>query len=153
VSPPRAAAAAAPRSRPARATAAPRAGAGTATRSRAAAPAAAPRPRRAPSRRAAPRTGAARAPRPRIKLGFLIVPLIALLLAGVVWVNVAKLALTTETGRVVDRARSVEAETVRLKGRLEQQDGAVNARARDQLGMVDPPSQSLVILDVPMQGR
>jgi hypothetical protein len=151
VSPPRAAAAAAPRSRPARASAAPRAS--TAARARAAAPAEAPRPRRAPSRRAAPRARAARAPRARIRLGLLLVPLIALLLGGVVWVNVAKLALTTETGRVVDRARSVEAETVRLKGRLEQQDGAVNARARDQLGMVDPPSQSLVILDVPTQGR
>jgi cell division protein FtsL len=145
LSPARAAAAAASRSRATRATAVPR--------SRAAAPAEAPRPRRAPSHRPAPRTGTAHAPRARIKLGFLLVPLIALLLAGVVWMNVAKLALTTETGRVVDRARSVEAETVRLKGRLEQQDGAVNARARDQLGMVDPPSQSLVILDVPTQGR
>ncbi len=67
--------------------------------------------------------------------------------------NVAKLALTTETGRVVDRARSVEAQNVQLKGRLEQQGGAVNARARERLGMVDPPSQSLVILDVPAQGR
>jgi hypothetical protein len=151
VSPPRAAAAAAPRSRAARASGASRPS--TAARPRAAAPAEAPRPRRAPSRRAAPRARAARAPRARIRLGLLLVPLIALLLGGVVWVNVAKLALTTETGRVVDRARSVEAETVRLKGRLEQQDGAVNARARDQLGMVDPPSQSLVILDVPTQGR
>jgi len=141
MSPPRAAAASAsaPRSRAARATSA------------APAPARAPAPRRAPARRAQPNT--ARAPRPRFRIGLLAVPVIALLLAGVVWVNVAKLALTTETGRVVDRARSVEAQTVQLKGRLEQQGGAVNARARERLGMVDPPSQSLVILDVPAQGR
>jgi cell division protein FtsL len=141
LSPPRAATAApaptrTPRSRAARASTA---------------PAEAPRPRRAPARK--PTTRAAAAPRARLRVGRLAIPLIALMLAGVVWVNVAKLALTTETGRVVDQARSVEAETVRLKGRLEQQGGAVNARAREQLGMVDPPSQSLVILDVPAQGR
>lgn len=141
MSPPRAAAASAsgPRSRAAR------------TPGAAPAPARAPAPRRAPARRAQP--GTARAPRARFRIGLLAVPMIALLLAGVVWVNVAKLALTTETGRVVDRARSVEAQTVQLKGRLEQQGGAVNARAREQLGMVDPPAQSLVILDVPAQGR
>ena len=91
---------------------------------RAAARAAAPAPRPRPPRDAAAPTGAAR-PRPvraarrrgRLRLGRLAIPLVALVLGGIVWVNVAKLTLTNETGQVIERARSVEAETARLKSR------------------------------------
>ena len=55
-----------------------------------------------------------------MRLGRLAIPLIALVLGGIVWINVAKLTLTHETGQVIEQARSVEAETARLKSRFEQ---------------------------------
>jgi hypothetical protein len=110
---------------------------------RAAAPARA-RPRARP-RPAGPR--AVRAGRARVRWGRVAIPVIALVLAGIVWVNVAKLTLTHETGRVVERARSVEAETARLKSRFEQRNATVIARAEKRLGMVSPPSDAVTYLD------
>ena len=118
----------------------------------------APAPRRAPERdrdrrsarrpvRGAPRRADAR--RPRIRWGLLLVPLIAAMLAGIVWVNVAKLTVTTQTGEVLEQARAVQAETVGLQGRLEQRDGEVIDRARVRLGMVPAPSDQVTYLDVP----
>ena len=121
-------------------------------RAAAARPEPAPRPRTAPARTRAPQPRRAAATRARPRLGRLAIPLVALLLGGIVWVNVAKLALTTETARVVERARGVESDTVRLRSLMERQSGTVNARARTRLGMVDPPSQSVVILDAPTAG-
>jgi len=82
-----------------------------------------------------------------VRLGRLAIPLIALVLGGIVWINVAKLTLTHETGQVIERARSVEAETARLKSRFEQRNATVIARAEKRLGMVDPPSGSVTYLD------
>lgn len=105
---------------------------------------------RAPARPLGPRTRGqvARAARPRVRVGRLMVPLIALLLAGIVWVNVATLSLTTATGQVVEEARGLEAETVRLRGDLDQRDGSVDERARVDLGMIDPPAETVRFLDV-----
>jgi hypothetical protein len=80
-------------------------------------------------------------------MGRLAIPLIALVLGGIVWVNVAKLTLTHETGQVIERARSVEAETARLKSRFEQRNATVIARAEKRLGMVSPPSSEVTYLD------
>jgi hypothetical protein len=74
---------------------------------------------------------------------------IALLLGGIVWVNVSKLTLTAETGAVVERARAVEAETVRLEAELEKADGAVVDRARARLGMVPAKGDAVTYLDAP----
>jgi hypothetical protein len=113
---------------------------------RAAVPAPArPRPRARP-RPTGPRVAGARR-RPRARLGRLAIPLIALLLGGIVWVNVAKLTLTHETGRVIEQARSVEAETARLKSRYEQRNATVISRAEKRLGMVSPPSDQVTYLD------
>ncbi len=71
-----------------------------------------------------------------MRLGRLAIPIVALVLGGIVWVNVAKLTLTHETGQVIERARSVEAETARLKSRFEQRNATVIARAEKRLGMV-----------------
>ncbi|HEX2502570.1 MAG TPA: hypothetical protein VHK00_01410 [Miltoncostaeaceae bacterium] len=75
------------------------------------------------------------------------IPVIALVLGGIVWINVAKLTLTHETGKVIERARSIEAETARLKSRFEQRNATVIARAEKRLGMVSPPSSEVTYLD------
>jgi hypothetical protein len=117
-----------------------------------AAPRTAPAPSRSrPRARPAPRPARSRSfrarRRGRVRLGRLAIPIVALVLGGIVWVNVAKLTLTHETGQVIERARSVEAETARLKSRFEQRNATVIARAEKRLGMVDPPSGSVTYLD------
>ncbi len=106
-------------------------------------PAPAPRPRRQTAPRPRPRA----APRARLRAGRLVIPLIALILGGIVWVNVAKLSLTNQTGQVIERARSVESETARLKARLELKDASVRLNAQRQLGMIDPGPVNY--LDIP----
>jgi len=107
-------------------------------------PAGRPAPKRTAAPRARPRVVAPRARR-RVRLGGLLIPLAAILLGGIVWLNVAKLAVTTETTRVVERARAVEAESSRLQGRLAQQDGQVQALARKG-GMSEVPSDATTFL-------
>jgi hypothetical protein len=84
-----------------------------------------------------------------VRLGRLAIPLIALVLGGIVWVNVAKLTLTSETGRVIERARSVQAETARLKSRLEQKKATVIERSGRKLGMELAPTGEVTLLRRP----
>jgi hypothetical protein len=49
--------------------------------------------------------------------------------SGIVFVNVAKLSLTNRTSQVIERARSGECETARLKATLDAKDAAVRASA------------------------
>ncbi len=112
---------------------------------RAAAPAPA-RPRTRSRARPAPRPVRGRR-RARARLGRLAIPIVALVLGGIVWVNVAKLNLTHETGQVIEQARAVEAETARLKSRFEQRNATVISRAEKRLGMVSPPSAEVTYLD------
>lgn len=120
-------------------------------RREAAAPAATPRrapggaARTAPRPRPVRRTASAR--RPRFRMGVLWIPVIAVLLGGIVWVNVAKLQMTTTTSRVVDRAQRVEAETVRLRARLGQRNAVVIDRAQDRLDMRIPAEGDVEFLD------
>lgn len=119
------------------------------------APAARPEPRPA-QRRAAPRPARrppAPAQRPRARRrarpgGLAWIPVLALLLGGIVWVNVAKLRVTTTTSQVVQRAQAVESETVRLRARLGQERPAIAERAQTQLGM-RYPSGPVTYLDPP----
>jgi hypothetical protein len=78
-----------------------------------------PRPRRA-----------ARPPRARPRLGLLVVPLLAILLGGIVWVNAMKLSLTTRTTGVTERARAVQAENAELEAKLARQQARVMTLAR-----------------------
>jgi cell division protein FtsL len=68
---------------------------------------------------------------------------VALLLFGIVWVNVAKLGLTTQTGAVVERSRAIEAQNLRLETRLERRDATVIDRAREDLGMIPSSGESV----------
>ena len=112
---------------------------------------AAPDPRRGeavaprPRPRTRPRPVARR--EPRIRAAYVVIPLIALVLGGIVLVNVAKLSLTNRTGQVIERSRSVEAETARLKSNLERRDASVMRDAERRLGMVVPPSDGVTYLD------
>jgi hypothetical protein len=107
-----------------------------------------PRPRARPAPRPArPRPARSGGRRARVRFGRLAIPLVALVLGGIVWINVAKLTLTHETGQVIEQARSVEAETARLKSRFEQRNATVIARAEKRLGMVSPPSSEVTYLD------
>ncbi|MCU0308547.1 MAG: hypothetical protein MUE51_12415 [Thermoleophilia bacterium] len=90
----------------------------------------------------------ARRPRRLPRLGWLLIPLAALLLGGVVWVNVARLQLTTQTSTTVERYRGVQAEIVQLRARLAQRDGDVIEQARRRLGMVQAPSKDVTYLTV-----
>ena len=99
------------------------------------------RPR--PRPRAVPRSRR----RSRYRLGPLVIPIIALVLGGIVWVNVAKLALTNETGKVMERSRAVEAQTARLQSQLDQLDARVRENAMKRLGMVMPSGDSVTYLD------
>lgn len=118
---------------------------GSAQPRRRAAPAPQPRPRPRAAPRPAPRRAAR--PRTRVRLGRLVIPLIALVLGGIVWVNVAKLTLTNETGQVIQRARSVESETARLQSALEQRNARVRQNAQRRLGMESPSGDSVTYLD------
>lgn len=98
------------------------------------------RPRQAPQAR--------RAARPRVRMGLFVIPVIALLLAGIVWINVSKLAFTAETGRVVERSRAMEAQNLRLKAQLDRADATVIDRAQQRLGMGMPLDSSITPLKV-----
>ena len=115
---------------------------------RAAAPAHDPRPRepRPAPERTRPRPVVVRRPRSGRSVGLLVIPLIALLLAGIVWVNVSTLAFTAETGRVVEQVRLVEAENVRLKAQLDGANATVVDRAAERLGMGIPADGSITPL-------
>lgn len=105
-------------------------------------PASSPRPRPADRRAASARARA----RPRPRLGVLVIPLIALVLGGIVWVNVARLSLTNRTGQTIERARSVEAESARLKARLDQREAFVIRNAQRALGMEMPSAAAVTTL-------
>lgn len=82
-----------------------------------------------------------------MRLGPLVIPIIALVLGGIVWVNVAKLSLTNDTGKVMERSRGVEAQTARLQSQLDQLDARVRENAMKRLGMVMPSGDSVTYLD------
>jgi hypothetical protein len=127
-------------------------------RARATAPATAPRPRTRPAAAPDPRPRRPAPARPRsrpraqplsarLRNPRLVIPLIALILGGIVFVNVAKLSLTNRTGQVIERARSVESETARLKASLEAKNAAVRRTAQARLGMIEPAPGTVGYLD------
>jgi hypothetical protein len=67
------------------------------------------------------------------------------MLGGIVWLNVAKLAVTTETTRVVERARAAEAQISQMQGKMAQQEAAVVNTARKR-GFTERPSDANTFL-------
>ncbi len=124
-----------------------------------------------PAFRPAPAPGPAPRPRPRlvpppsrrsrvqrlqlhgVRLAWVAIPLIAILLGGVVWVNVARLNLTTQTGRTVDMYDQSQSDILKLRAKLAQKDGQVVAQAAKRLGMVQAPGIGLTYVSVPTEAR
>ena len=88
-----------------------------------------------------------------VRLAWVLVPLIALLLGGVVFVNVQRLNLTTQTGRTVDMYNQAQADILRLRAVLAEKDGQVVEQAAKRLGMVLAPGSGLTYVTVPKEAR
>jgi hypothetical protein len=94
-------------------------------------PKARPRPRAVPASR-----------RRRFRLGLAAIPLVAVLFAGVVWLNAAKLSVTKRQGQIVRQIAAVGDQIGQLKTVESQKNGVVAAWATQQ-GMVRPTSAQL----------
>ena len=106
-----------------------------------AAPSRAPRPRTRPTEvRSRPRHR--RRFRFRLRLGLLTIPLVAVLFAGVVFINSKELALVKRQGQVVRQTAAVQDQLARLNARQDKIDVTVRARA-ERMGMVSPSSDAL----------
>lgn len=88
-----------------------------------------------------------------IRIAWVLIPLIALLLGGVVFVNVQRLNLTTQTGRTVDMYNQAQADILRLRAVLAERDGQVVDQAVKRLGMVQAPGSGLTYVSVPKEAR
>lgn len=88
-----------------------------------------------------------------IRVAWVLIPLIALLLGGVVFVNVQRLNLTTQTGRTVDMYNQAQADILRLRAVLAEKDGQVVDQAVKRLGMVQAPGSGLTYVSVPKEAR
>jgi len=110
--------------------------------------AARPAPARAPVAR--PRRPALARPRGRqrrsTRLGLLLIPVVAILLGGIVWVNAAELRLTKQQGDVARRQARVQQQLTALKAREERMDTEVVDRATT-LGMRFPTANEVTYLD------
>lgn len=111
---------------------------GAAARDHVARPQSSPRPRPRPT---AVRTRPRRR-RFRVRLGLLSIPLVALLFAGVVYINSAELALVKRQGQVVRQTANVQEQLARLNARQDKIDVTVRARA-ENMGMISPSSDAL----------
>jgi len=104
----------------------------------------APKPAVRPKERTRPRAVPSfrRRRRFRLRLGLAIIPLVALLFAGVVWLNAAKLSVTKRQGQIVRQIAAVGDQIGGLKSAQAQADGQVIAWAEKQ-GMIRPGSADL----------
>ncbi len=75
------------------------------------------------------------------------------MLGGVVWVNVARLNLTTQTGRTVDMYRQTQSDILKLRAKLAEKDGEVVDQAAKRLGMIQAPGTGLTYVTVPPSAR
>jgi hypothetical protein len=73
------------------------------------------------------------------RLGLAIIPLIALLFGGVVWLNAATLSLTKKQGQVARQIGGVQDQLGQLKAAQAQFDNRIRAAAEKQ-GMIRPTS-------------
>ena len=128
----------------------------------AAARVATPAPRHAPPVRPRPRLVPPPAGRTRrlqriqlhgVRVAWIVIPFVAILLGGVVWVNVARLNLTTQTGRTVEMHDQVQGDVLKLRAKLAQKDGEVVDQAVKRLGMVQAPGTGLTYVSVPPEAR
>jgi hypothetical protein len=75
-----------------------------------------------------------------------LIPVVAILLGGIVWVNAAELRLTKQQGDVARRQARVQQQLTTLKAREERMDTEVVDRAT-KLGMRFPTAKEVTYLD------
>ena len=102
----------------------------------------APKPGARPKERTRPRAVPASRRRVRVRLGLAVVPLVAVLFAGVVWLNAARLSVTKRQGQIVRQIAGVGDQIGQLKSAEAQKNGEVIAWAEKQ-GMIRPGSADL----------
>lgn len=107
--------------------------------------AAAPRPEasRRPQRRPEPR----RLPRRMPRVGGLWIPLVALMLGGIVWLNVTKLQITNRVSQTIDAQQAVQSDNARLRTAISRHDKSVLAEARRRLDM--RPAEDVTFVRAP----
>lgn len=88
-----------------------------------------------------------------MRAAWVLIPAVALLLGGVVWVNVQRLNLTTQTGRTVDMYNAAQADILRLRAVLAEKDGQVVDQAVARLRMVQAAGSGLTYVTVPKEAR
>lgn len=105
----------------------------------------APAPGARPKTRSRPRAVPVSRRRRRFRLGLAVIPLVAVLFAGVVWLNAAKLSVTKRQGQIVRQIAAVGDQIGQLKTVESQKNGVVAAWATRQ-GMVRPGSADLTFV-------
>jgi hypothetical protein len=106
----------------------------------------APRPAQPPRPRTVPRSRRRRRVRLRVRLGLTIIPLIACLFAGVVWVNSVELRITKHQGQVTRQMTQVQEQLAVLTSQRASWDETVRARAEQELGMIRTRSDDLTFV-------
>lgn len=74
-----------------------------------------------------------------------MIPVIAVLFSGVVWLNSAKLAITKQQGQVARSTVLVREELSALKSQQAQSDGRIT-KAAELMGMIRPKSDQWIYL-------
>jgi hypothetical protein len=87
-----------------------------------------------------------------VRLGLAVIPAVALLLGGIVWITGAQLALTNRTSELAQRYREVQAEARRFQAQVALGQGAVAVQAATRIGMVQAPSSAVTYLTAPPPG-
>lgn len=103
------------------------------------------RPRPRPRPQAVPAARRRRRARFRLRLGLAVIPVMAVLFGGVVWLNSAKLGVTKRQGQVARQTVLVRGEVSALKSQQAQSDSTVRKRA-EQMGMIQPKSDDWTYL-------
>ncbi len=103
------------------------------------------RPSEAPRPRAVPRTRRRRRFRFRVRLGLAVIPLIATLFAGAVWLNATELRITKKQGEVARQMTQVQEQLAVLTSNQASLDEQVRSRA-EKLGMQRTSSDDLTFV-------
>lgn len=108
-------------------------------------------PRRAPQRRPAPgpRRITRRRGRARLRLGGVAIPVTAVLLGGIVWLNVTNLQLTNRLNQTQNATQSVNADSARLRAAISRRDNSVLSEAKRRLDMELPAEDAVTFVRPP----
>jgi hypothetical protein len=81
------------------------------------------------------------------------VPALALMLGGIVWINVATLRLSTRSSLTIQRSTEAQAEIANLNTSLQQEYAQVRIAAAHSLGMKQETPAQVTVLRAPAPTR